>query len=160
MIETYHGASIMLDRSLEIDRTYLKMAKQWAQLSRAERMKVGCLVVKDRMIISDGFNGTPRGFDNTCEQLNTVAEQMSGGNKMVTKPEVLHAESNAITKLAMSTISSKNSTMYVTLSPCLECAKLIIQCGIKRVVYNELYRITTGVALLEQGDIIVDCIEL
>ena len=160
MTETYHGASIMLDRSQEIDRTYLKMAKQWAQLSRAERMKVGCLVVKDRMIISDGFNGTPRGFDNTCEQLNTVKEQMTGGNKMITKPEVLHAESNAITKLAMSTISSKDSTMYVTLSPCLECAKLIIQCGIKRVVYSELYRITTGVALLEQGDIIVDCIEL
>lgn len=160
MTGTYHGVNTMLDRSLEIDRTYLKMAKQWAQLSRAERMKVGCLVVKDRMIISDGFNGTPRGFDNTCEQLNTVTEQMMGGNTTITKPEVLHAESNAITKLAMSTISSKDSTMYVTLSPCLDCAKLIIQCGIKRVVYSELYRITTGVALLEQGDIIVDCIEL
>ena len=115
------------ERLLEIDKTYLRMAYEWAKLSRAKRMQVGCLVVKDRMIISDGFNGTPTGFDNDCETTNTVMNIMSGKDRTVTKPEVLHAESNAITKLAKSTQSSEGAIMYLTLSPCLDCAKLIIQ---------------------------------
>ena len=148
------------ERLLEIDKTYLRMAYEWAKLSRAKRMQVGCLVVKDRMIISDGFNGTPTGFDNDCETKNTVMNIMVGKDKTVTKPEVLHAESNAITKLAKSTQSSEGAIMYLTLSPCLDCAKLIIQSGIQRVVYSERYRIENGIKLLVQGNIPVQHIEV
>jgi dCMP deaminase len=147
-------------RLTEIDKTYLRMAYEWASLSRAKRMQVGCLVVKDRMIISDGFNGTPTGFDNTCETENTVMNIMIGKDKTITKPEVLHAESNAITKLAKSTQTSEGATMYLTLSPCLDCAKLIIQAGIKRVVYSEQYRIQYGIILLKQGNISIEHLEV
>ena len=131
----------------EFDLTYLRMAEVWSSLSKAERKKVGCLVVLDRTIISDGYNGTPTGFDNACEHMT------KSGNVgvMKTKPEVLHAESNAITKLAISTCSSVGSTLYTTLSPCLECSKLIIQSGIIRVVYSEEYRDTSGIELLNQA---------
>lgn len=119
-----------MQRQIQKDIVYLSMAFQWSKLSRAKRKKVGALIVKDERIISDGFNGTPIGFDNCCE--------LDGH----TKPEVLHAESNAITKLATSTQSSEGSTLYLTLSPCYECAKLIIQARIIRVVFSELYRIS------------------
>lgn len=136
------------DRLKEIDKTYIELAKTWSALSRAERMKVGCIVVKNQAIISDGFNGTPAGFDNKCEYDSRFG--------LETKPEVLHAESNAIAKLAKSTQSSEGATIYITLSPCLECAKLIIQSGIVRVVYDELYRITHGVDILKKAGIIVE----
>lgn len=123
------------------------MAHEWATLSRARRRKVGCLIVKDGMIISDGFNGTPSGFDNNCEY-----ESRFG---LETKDIVLHAETNAIAKLARSTQTSVGSTMYLTLSPCLDCAKLIIQAGIKRVVYDEQYRNTEGIDLLEKASVTV-----
>ena len=116
----------------DLDRVYLKMAEDLSTLSHAKRRKVGCLIVKDTQIISEGYNGTPCGFDNDCEYIDHVDE-------MYTKPEVLHAESNAITKLARSTNSSEGATMYVTCSPCFDCAKLIIQAGISRVVYQNLY---------------------
>ncbi len=125
-----------------IDRRYLRMARIWAENSYCERRKVGALLVKDRTIISDGFNGTPAGFENVCEEESGV-----------TKPYVLHAEANAITKVARSNNSSEGSTLYITASPCLDCAKLIIQAGIKRVVFNELYRITDGIDLLERAGI-------
>lgn len=125
-----------------IDRRYLRMARIWAENSYCERRKVGALLVKDRTIISDGFNGTPAGFENICED--------DTGN---TKPYVLHAEANAITKVARSNNSSEGSTLYITASPCLDCAKLIIQAGIKRVVFNELYRITDGIDLLGRAGI-------
>jgi len=115
-----------------LDLVYLKMADDLSILSKAVRRKVGCLIVRDTQIISEGYNGTPTGFDNNCEYTNHLDE-------MYTKPEVLHAESNAITKLARSTNSSTNSTMYVTCSPCFDCAKLIIQSGITRVVYQHMY---------------------
>ena len=115
-----------------LDDVYLKMADDLSSLSTAVRRKVGCLIVKDTQIISEGYNGTPRGFDNNCEYVDHV-------DHMFTKPEVLHAESNAITKLARSTNSSSGATLYVTCSPCFDCAKLIIQSGIKRVVYRDLY---------------------
>jgi len=115
-----------------LDFVYLKMAEDLSALSHAKRRKVGCLIVKDTQIISEGYNGTPCGFDNNCEYIDHVDE-------MYTKPEVLHAESNAITKLARSTNSSEGATMYVTCSPCFDCAKLIIQAGISRVVYQNLY---------------------
>ena len=110
----------------------MNMARELSNLSHAQRRKVGCLIVKDTHIIAEGLNGTPRGFDNNCEYIDHV-------DHMYTKPEVLHAESNAITKLARSTNSSSGATLYVTCSPCFECAKLIIQSGIKRVVYTQLY---------------------
>ena len=116
----------------DLDRVYLKMAEDLSTLSHAKRRKVGCLIVKDTQIISEGYNGTPCGFDNNCEYIDHVDE-------MYTKPEVLHAESNAITKLARSTNSSEGATMYVTCSPCFDCAKLIIQAAISRVVYQNLY---------------------
>ena len=116
----------------DLDRVYLKMAEDLSTLSHAKRRKVGCLIVKDTQIISEGYNGTPCGFDNNCEYIDHVDE-------MYTKPEVLHAESNAITKLARSTNSSEGATMYVTCSPCFDCAKPIIQAGISRVVYQNLY---------------------
>jgi dCMP deaminase len=135
-----------------LDTTYLKMASTWAELSKAKRKKVGCLIVKDGVIISDGYNGTPSGFDNNCESRGL-------GDTLYTKPEVLHAESNAVTKLAKSTQSSKNSTMYITISPCLDCSKLIIQSGIKRVVYLNNYRNLDGVNLLLKAKIKVKCYE-
>mgnify|MGYP003119918542 CR=1 FL=1 len=131
-----------------LDKKYLNMAQVWGQLSKAEKKQVGCLIVKDGRIISDGYNGTPHGFDNECEFATRFG--------LETKPEVLHAESNALTKLAKSTQSSEDATLYVTLSPCFDCAKLIIQSGIKRVVYNELYRNDSGVQLLLKAGIEVN----
>ena len=123
----------------QFDGSYLDMASVWARNSYCKRRQVGALIVKDRMIISDGYNGTPAGFENVCEEDG------------VTKPYVLHAEANAITKVAKSSNSSDGATLYVTASPCLECAKLIIQSGIKRVVYSEEYRITDGIDLLRRA---------
>ncbi len=125
-----------------LDRRYIRMATVWAENSYCIRRKVGALIVKEKMIISDGYNGTPSGFENVCED---------EGN--VTKPYVLHAEANAITKIARSNNSSDGATLYVTASPCLECAKLIIQAGIKRVVYSEKYRLEDGVELLKRAGI-------
>lgn len=125
-----------------LDLRYLRMARIWAENSYCNRRKVGCLVVKDKMIISDGYNGTPSGFENVCEDENNV-----------TKPYVLHAEANAITKLARSSNNSDRATLYVTASPCMECAKLIVQAGIRRVVYGEHYRISDGIELLKRAGI-------
>ncbi|MBD5244604.1 MAG: dCMP deaminase family protein [Barnesiella sp.] len=125
-----------------LDKRYLRMATIWAENSYCKRRQVGALLVKNQMIISDGFNGTPAGFENVCED-------PSGA----TKPYVLHAEANAITKVARSNNSSDGSTLYVTASPCMECAKLIIQAGIKRVVFNELYRLADGIDLLRRAGI-------
>lgn len=125
-----------------LDKRYLRMARIWAENSYCQRRQVGAIIVKDKMIISDGYNGTPVGFENICEDDNGL-----------TKPYVLHAEANAITKVARSNNSSDGATLYVTASPCLECAKLIIQSGIRRVVYNELYRITDGIDLLTRAGI-------
>ena len=125
------------------------MAEIWAENSYCKRRKVGALIVKNNMIISDGYNGTPSGFENICEDENGV-----------TKPYVLHAEANAITKLARSSNNSEGSTLYITDSPCIECAKLIIQAGIKRVVYAREYRLTDGADLLRQAGIKVDFIEI
>jgi dCMP deaminase len=119
-------------KQADLDHVYLNMADSLSSLSHAKRRKVGCVIVKDTQIISEGYNGTPTGFSNDCEYYDTVDE-------MYTKPEVLHAESNAITKLARSTNSSQGATMYVTCSPCFDCAKLIIQAGIVRVVYQNMY---------------------
>ena len=129
----------------ELDEAYLSMAFVWSKLSKARRKKVGCLIVKDNTIISDGFNGTPSGFDNSCEVWDN--------GDWVTKPETIHAESNAISKLAKSTQSSDGATLYATCSPCLDCSKLIIQAGIVRVVYSEQYRIDEGLKLLKKADI-------
>lgn len=130
------------DKQLLLDLRYLRMAQIWAENSYCERRKVGALVVKDKMIISDGYNGTPSGFENVCEDDNNV-----------TKPYVLHAEANAITKLARSSNNSDGSTLYVTAAPCIECSKLIIQSGIKRVVYAEKYRLEDGINLLKKAKI-------
>lgn len=127
------------------DRTYLEIAKLWSTNSKAIRKKVGAIIVKNKMIISDGYNGTVSGFDNVCED-----------KKGRTKKEVLHAEANAILKLAKNGISSKDATLYITMSPCFECAKLIIQSGIKRVVYTEEYRIKSGLTLLKKANIIIN----
>lgn len=132
-----------------IDKRYLEMARIWAQNSYCKRKQVGALIVKERMIISDGYNGTPSGFENNCEDEN---------NK--TKPYVLHAEANAITKVAKSNNSSENSTLYITTSPCLECSKLIIQSGIKRVVFCEKYRNEDGLSLLERAGIVITHVTL
>jgi dCMP deaminase len=126
----------------KLDRRYLKMASIWAENSYCKRRQVGALIVKDKMIISDGYNGTPSGFENVCEDEN-----------FKTKPYVLHAEANAITKVAKSGNSSENATLYVTASPCIECAKLIIQAGIVRVVFSEEYHSTDGKDLLERAGI-------
>ena len=120
----------------ELDETYLSMAETWSKLSKAKRKQVGCLIVKNGTIISDGYNGTPSGFDNNCE----YKDPKSFDGELITRPEVLHAESNAITKLAKSTQSSDGATLYNTISPCVECAKLIIQSGIKRAVYKHWYK--------------------
>lgn len=124
------------------DKTYLKMASEWSKLSHCERKKVGALIVKDRMIISDGYNGTPTGFDNCCED--------EDGD---TKWHVLHAEANAILKVASSTQSCKNATLYITLSPCKQCSKLIHQAGFTRLVYAEKYKDTSGLIFLEKTNI-------
>ena len=142
----------------ELDSAYLDIAERWSGLSKARRKKVGCLIVKDGAIISDGYNGTPKGFDNNCEDLRTgrrIKLPKGSVEGLVTKPEVLHAESNAITKLAKSTQSSDKSTMYTTISPCIECSKLIIQAGISRVVYKEFYKDEKGLDLLRKSGIIV-----
>jgi len=131
----------MKKKQLKYDQAYMRMANEWAKLSYCERKKVGALIVKDRMIISDGFNGTPTGFENCCEE---------DGN---TKWYVLHAEANAILKVASSTQSCKNSTLYITLSPCKECSKLIHQSGIKRVVYGQAYKDTSGLEFLEKAGV-------
>src|SRR6056297_851352 len=138
-----------LEKQLEYDKRYLEMAKIWAKNSYCVRRQVGALIVKGKMIISDGYNGTPSGFENVCEDKN---------NK--TKPYVLHAEANAITKVAKSNNSSAGSTLYVTSAPCLECAKLIIQSGIKRVVFTESYRLEDGINLLKRANIEVKQVEL
>jgi dCMP deaminase len=130
-----------------LDRRYLRMASIWAENSYCQRRKVGAIIVKNSMIISDGYNGTPSGFENVCEDSNGV-----------TKPYVLHAEANAISKVARSNNSSDGATLYITASPCMECSKLIIQAGIKRVVYNELYRITDGLDLLHRAGI--ECVHI
>ncbi|MCM1377267.1 MAG: dCMP deaminase family protein [Clostridium sp.] len=130
------------NKQLRLDHRYLRMARIWSENSYCVRRKVGALIVKEKMIISDGYNGTPSGFDNVCED--------SYG---ATFPYVLHAEANAITKVARSNNSSEGATLYVTASPCLECAKLIIQSGIRRVVFSEMYRITDGLDLLREAGI-------
>ena len=129
-------------KQLKLDIRYLRMAKIWAENSYCRRRQVGALIVKDKMIISDGYNGTPSGFENDCEDENDE-----------TKPYVLHAEANAITKIACSSNSSQDATLYITTSPCIECAKLIIQSGIKRVVYSEKYRLSEGIRLLERANV-------
>ncbi|MBR6305995.1 MAG: dCMP deaminase family protein [Bacteroidales bacterium] len=131
--------------SSKFDHSYLRMAVIWAQNSYCKRRKVGALIVKDKMIISDGYNGTPSGFENICEDENGV-----------TKPYVLHAEANAITKVAKSGNSSAGATLYVTASPCMECSKLIIQSGITRVVYRDAYRLMDGIELLKRAGIEVE----
>ena len=132
----------MDSKQLKFDRSYLRMAQVWAENSYCNRRKVGALIVKDKMIIPDGYNGTPSGFENVCED-----------EEGHTKPYVLHAEANAITKVAKSNNSSNGATLYVTAAPCMECAKLIIQSGIRRVVYLESYRLSDGIELLERAGI-------
>jgi len=132
----------MNEKQYLLDCRYLRMASIWAENSYAKRRQVGALLVKDKMIISDGYNGTPSGFENVCEDENNI-----------TFPYVLHAEANAITKVAKSNNSSLGATLYVTASPCMECAKLIIQSGIKRVVYGEEYRLKDGLELLKKANI-------
>ncbi len=130
-----------MDKEL-LDKRYLEMAQIWAKNSYCKRKKVGALLVKDKMIISDGYNGTPAGFENVCEDENNE-----------TKSYVLHAEANAITKVAKSNNNCQDAVLYVTTSPCLECSKLIIQSGIKKVVFKELYRLTDGIELLKKANI-------
>ena len=131
-----------MDKQQELDKRYLRMATIWSENSYCERRKVGALIVKNKMIISDGYNGTPSGFENVCEDDNNV-----------TKPYVLHAEANAITKIARSSNNSDGATLYVTDSPCIECSKLIIQAGIKRVIYSREYRLSDGIDLLRKAGI-------
>ncbi|MCM1490075.1 MAG: dCMP deaminase family protein [Muribaculum sp.] len=130
-----------IEKQRQIDERYLRMSMIWSENSYCRRRKVGALIVRDNMIISDGYNGTPSGFPNICEEDN------------VTFPYVLHAEANAITKVARSNNSSDGATLYVTASPCMECSKLIIQAGIKRVVFSDLYRIQDGLELLRKAGI-------
>ena len=137
------------DKQYELDKRYLRMATIWAENSYCKRRQVGALVVKDQMIISDGYNGTPSGFENICEDENNV-----------TKPYVLHAEANAITEVAASSNSSRDATIYVTSAPCIECAKLIIQAGIKRVVYASKYRMEDGIDLLRRANVEVVYIDI
>ena len=132
----------------KFDDKYIQMASIWARNSYCKRRQVGALLVKDRMIISDGYNGTPSGFENVCEDDNNV-----------TKPYVLHAEANAISKIARSGNNSLGATLYVTASPCVECAKLIIQAGIKRVVYRDEYRLTDGIDLLRKAGVEIEKID-
>ncbi len=130
------------EKQRDLDSRYMRMAMIWAENSYCIRRKVGALIVKDKMIISDGYNGTPSGFENICEDENNR-----------TKPYVLHAEANAITKIARSNNSSDGATLYVTAAPCIECSKLIIQAGITRLVYGEKYRLDDGLKLLERAGI-------
>ena len=139
----------MSEKKIRYDKAYMKMASEWAKLSHCKRKQVGALIVKDRMIISDGFNGTPSGYDNECETPENT-----------TKWHVLHAEANAILKVARSTQSCNNATLYVTLSPCKECSKLIHQSGIKRVVFGKKYSDTEGVDFLKEAGVEVDFLEL
>ena len=136
-------------KQLELDNRYMRMAFIWSENSYCKRRKVGAILVKDKMIISDGYNGTPSGFENVCEDEDNV-----------TKPYVLHAEANAITKVARSNNSSEGATLYVTSSPCIECAKLIIQAGIRKVVYADSYRLSDGVELLRRADIELISVDL
>ena len=133
----------------DLDVRYMRMARIWAENSYCKRRRVGALIVKYKMIISDGYNGTPSGFENVCEDENNV-----------TKPYVLHAEANAITKIARSGNNSDGATLYVTTSPCIECAKLIIQAGIRRVIYGEKYRIEDGINLLKRANIDVEYVSV
>lgn len=137
------------EKKHELDLRYLRMARIWAENSYCERRKVGALIVKDKMIISDGYNGTPAGFENVCEDENHL-----------TKPYVLHAEANAITKIARSGNNSEGATLYVTDAPCIECSKLIIQSGIKKVFYARQYRLTDGIDLLQRAGIEVHYLHL
>ena len=137
------------EKQLKLDKRYIRMASIWAENSYCERRQVGALIVKDKMIISDGYNGTPAGFENVCEDEHNI-----------TKPYVLHAEANAITKVAASSNSSKDATIYITSAPCIECAKLIIQSGIKRVVFSEKYRTEEGCDLLKRANIELEYIEI
>ena len=137
------------EKKHELDLRYLRMARIWAENSYCERRKVGALIVKDKMIISDGYNGTPAGFENVCEDENHL-----------TKPYVLHAEANAITKIARSGNNSEGATLYVTDAPCIECSKLIIQSGIKKVLYARQYRLTDGIDLLQRAGIEVHYLPL
>ena len=132
----------MEDKQTKYDKAYLKMALEWGELSYCKRRKVGALIVKDKMIISDGYNGTPTGFENICED-----------DEGYTKWYVLHAEANAIAKVSSSTQSTKGATLYITLSPCRDCSKLIFQSGIKRVVYNKKYKDTSGLEFLEKAGV-------
>lgn len=137
------------EKQRQLDLRYLRMARIWAENSYCTRRQVGALIVKDKMIISDGYNGTPSGFENVCED--------EDGN---TKPYVLHAEANAITKIARSGNSSADATLYVTAAPCLECAKLIIQAGIRRVIYSQPYRLDEGLRLLQRAGIDAQLMQL
>lgn len=137
------------DKQTELDMRYLRMAHIWSENSYCKRRQVGALIVKDKMIISDGYNGTPSGFENVCEDENNI-----------TLPYVLHAEANAITKIARSGNNSENATLYVTDAPCIECSKLIIQAGIKRVIYARKYRLEDGINLLRKAGIEVCYLEL
>ncbi|MDI9309437.1 MAG: dCMP deaminase family protein [Limnohabitans sp.] len=130
------------------DKAYLRLAREWSKLSYCKRKQVGAIIVHDRMIISDGYNGTPSGFENCCEDENNLTHWY-----------VLHAEANAITKVAGSTQSCKDATLYITLSPCKECSKLIHQCGIKRVVFYEKYKDDSGLEFLQKAGIEVEHIE-
>ena len=132
----------MEDKQTKYDKAYLKMALEWGELSYCKRRKVGALIVKDKMIISDGYNGTPTGFENVCED-----------DEGYTKWYVLHAEANAIAKVSSSTQSTNGATLYITLSPCKECSKLIFQSGIKRVVYNKIFKDTSGLEFLEKAGV-------
>lgn len=136
-------------KNLKYDTAYLRLAREWGKLSYCKRKQVGAIIVRDRMIISDGFNGTPTGFENCCEDENNLTHWY-----------VLHAEANAILKVARSTQSAENATLYITLSPCKECSKLIHQAGIKRVVFLEAYKDTSGIEFLKNAGIIVDQIEV
>lgn len=142
-----HSMDSNVEKQLILDKRYLRMAEIWAENSYCQRRKVGALLVKDKTIISDGYNGTPSGFDNLCEDENGV-----------TFPFVLHAEANAITKIARSGNNSDGATLYVTASPCIECSKLIIQSGISRVVYRDLYRLQDGIDLMRKVGI--ECVQI
>lgn len=135
-------------KQLKFDKAYLRIAREWGKLSHCERKKVGALIVKDRMIISDGYNGTPSGFENVCEDEDNY-----------TKWYVLHAEANAILKVAGSTQSCRGATLYITLSPCKECSKLIHQSGIERVVYQNSYKDDAGLAFLEKAGVAIQQVQ-
>lgn len=160
-----------MDKQFELDKRYLRMARVWSENSYAIRRQVGCLIVKDRMIISDGYNGTPSGFENVCEYAvcgsSEACNLQKGGEthpecyrcskvRLVTKPYVLHAEANAISKLARSGNNSEGATLYVTDEPCLECSKMIIQAGIRRVIFWRQYHTHEGTQLLLRANIKVD----